>query len=262
MKKIIFITILFLCPMGVFAKGSWNLVENRNTLLITGACFDKQVKIDLYEKNKGEAVYTSGAMCKDGKFEFSDNLLQWKSLKDGEYELLVNDDESNVGKVFIARPVEKPAAQVEKSAVATQSVEASVIEDVPVDPETKFLGAFVSLQQSILDMREWLDQTSYPKVLKSSIGLGLDGMDLAVGKVSDLVLSFQETGNVTVEKAPEKTVETPVVVTSDVVAEPIAVENLVKLESVIVSDVSEVENAPIIDVTDSALTVDSTTIAQ
>ena len=86
-------------------------------------------------------------------------------------------------------PSAAPAQAVsgEANAVATDMPTADATATA-TDPDTKFLGSFVTLQQSILDMRTWLAQSSYPTIIKTGLGIALDGVDQAVGKVSELVL--------------------------------------------------------------------------
>lgn len=187
MKKIIIIA-LFFFPLGVFAKGNWELRENKNTLTLVGACSGREARVDLFRGNDKNPIYTSGALCQDGKFEFSDNLLRWKSLPDGDYTVVVDGDKKNTQNVSLKRPAEQISS-------VSSSITDGLATQAPSDPETKFLGAFVGLQQAILDMRIWLMETKYPNVVKNSINMALDGLDIAVAKVSELVLSAESSGD-------------------------------------------------------------------
>lgn len=200
MKKIIIITALLLFPFGVFAKENWKLNERKNVLSIEGECQKKaSIKIELYSVGKGEPVYSSGAVCGDGKFEFSDNLLQWKNLTDGDYEVVVDGDVKNIENIKIERPVQESVSH-ENIQIENANVNAVKKEEVK-SPEIKFLGAFITLQQTILDMRNWLAETKYPSFVKTSIGIALSGVDLAVGRVSELVLSTESLNVEQVDKA-------------------------------------------------------------
>ena len=187
MKKIIIVIAIALLPSIAAADSGWKLLENKNTVIIEGVCA-RNVKIELYPDGKGEPVYSSSVDCENGRFEFSDNLLQWSNLKDGEYEVSVNGDVQNIKKIKIERPV------IQNNPVQAKEVRAAAPE-ASMSPQNKFLEAFVSLQQSILDMRAWLSETNYSAFIKAGINLALNGVDHAVGKVSELVLSG-ENGDV------------------------------------------------------------------
>ncbi|NTW26929.1 MAG: hypothetical protein HGA36_01250 [Candidatus Moranbacteria bacterium] len=192
MKKIIIVSIVLLLPLRAFASENWTLKENKNMLSLEGSCKGQGVKIELYPAGKGESVYSANAACKDGKFQFSDNLLQWSNLSEGEYEVVLNEKVNEVKKIEIKRPVAVIDAVVELEAE-------KVIEEEVKSPEIQFLGAFVTLQKTILDMRNWLAQTQYPSFMKISLNFALDGVDLAVGKVSNLVLSGENSKKESIE---------------------------------------------------------------
>jgi hypothetical protein len=191
MKKIIFITILLLFPLGVFAKDSWQLLENKNKIVLTGTCSGGDVSFSLFSKDSGKEAYSSGVHCENGKFNFTDNLLQWAGMTDGEYTLVVNDDKQNTRDVSLERPSQTDVAPAVDTSADSSISEKNSDDKATDNPETKFLGAFVTLQQSILDMRSWLVQTKYPAFVKSSLGGALDGIDFAVGKLSGYVLDSQ-----------------------------------------------------------------------
>jgi len=198
-KFIIFIITFFSLIPGVFASENWKLEENKNTLSIAGDCLGKEVSVELYQVGKNQPIYNSGSLCREGKFEFSDNLLQWKSLEDGQYEVVIDGDRKNNKHVSIERVVENVVAEIPEVSLQqptpTQEVVAQTSQAEakaePETPELKFLGAFVNMQQAILDMRQWLDQTNYPNLAKQTIGIALDGLDLAVGKLSGKVMSSE-----------------------------------------------------------------------
>jgi hypothetical protein len=261
MKKIIIITILFLIPFGASASGDWNLLGSKNTLSIEGTCSGKDVKFELYPAGKGESAYTSNAICKEGKFEFSDDLLRWKSLGDGKYDLIVNDDQKNIKTIEISRPV--VVAESSKKEIASA---ASETKQETTSPELKFLGAFVSLQQAILDMRTWLAESNYPALAKTMIGFTLDGVDGAVSKLSETIMSSensQASAPIDAQKdtlVPVPAITEPVsseanVVTDDgaeiqveqsqeKIVESAAINDQVKQESVSVPDKNSVDDLP------------------
>ncbi len=189
MKKIIITIIFASIPFGSLAAENVNFKESRNIISVSGACSAKEVKIELYQVGKDTLIYNSGAICKDKKFEFTDNLLLWKSLGDGQYDFVIDGDRKNSKKIIIERPIEVTTDTASNSSVA--AVQQKVSDQSEKSPELKFLGAFIVLQQSILDMRQWLSQTSYPKLVKQTIGLALDSLDVAVGKLSGMVMSSE-----------------------------------------------------------------------
>ncbi|NTW15725.1 MAG: hypothetical protein HGA38_05180 [Candidatus Moranbacteria bacterium] len=185
MKKIIIISVLICSPHLVFASGSWTLKEGTNVMHIAGDCSGKEVRFNLYRKGSDDPIYTSGAFCNEGRFDFTDNLLQWESLDDGKYELIVNSDRSRSGNVFIQRPV------------VAQSVESSTAKDSVV-PDQTFLGALVALQQSLLDMRSRLADSDYPDAVKMGLDKAIDGVDALAGKMTDLLFASESgTGGTT-----------------------------------------------------------------
>lgn len=198
MKKIIIITALLFLPLGVFAKDNWELKESKNTLYLEGACSGHEVRVDLFQGNDSKPIYTSGAFCKDGKFEFFDNLLEWESLRDGEYALVVNDDKQNTKSVSLKRPVKEAVSPTANTGASSPDIESFT------SPKTRFFSAFVVFQQSILDMQVWLSETNYPTLAKESIGIALDGLDMTVSKFSDLVLDSESaaTANSATENSP------------------------------------------------------------
>jgi hypothetical protein len=185
MKKLLLITIFLLSPFSVFASENWKLREAKNTLSIQGSCSSEKIKIELYAKTQSDSIYTSNAVCKEGTFEFSDNLLQWKSIADGQYTVIINGDKQNPKTISIEKPQEVKPVEVEKT-VKKET-------EKPLSPELKFLNAFATLQQSILDMKQWLGETSYSKFAKQTINLALDSVDVAVGKLSGRVLSSEDS---------------------------------------------------------------------
>lgn len=212
---------ILILPGLVHASNNWDLHEKVNTISASGSCSGKQVRIDLFFGAEKNPIYTSGAPCSGGKFQFSDNLLQWESLKDGEYRLALNSDLTDTKKVSIDRPV----AQI-NTGVAEESKPGKI--DPGVEEESTFLDAFVGLQKSIFEMRERLETTEYPEIAKLSLGSMLDGMDMAIGKMTELIFAPQEeAGNETGENSVE-------IVQTDISAE--------KVEENLQSDGTEVGN--------------------
>jgi hypothetical protein len=189
MKKldwIIMCSLLFL-PSFLWAGEKWNLTEKTNLISANGSCLGKQVRIDLFSATEKNPIYTSGVACVEGKFQFSDNLLQWESLGDGEYSLVVGGDRDGVKKVMVERPV---------SQINISDTSENNSKDEKIDPGTPekstFLDAFVALQKNIFEMKELLEETDYPEIIKLSLESTLDGMDIAIGKITELIFSSQE----------------------------------------------------------------------
>ena len=192
-KIIILIASLAFLPFGVLAKDNWELQGNKNVLSLAGECSVQEIRVDPFLENSEKPIYTSVATCQEGKFDFRDDLLQWKSLPDGEYSLVVNGDQKNTRKVSIKRPEESVAV-----AAAAANADLSAAE-TPDDPDTKFLNAFVAFQQALLDMRTWLSETKYPTLVKTSLDALIDGVDGAAGKIAELMWSAENPEEIPAE---------------------------------------------------------------
>ncbi len=178
MKKIIIITAAILMAIPFGTKAAFVVSTAPNKVEAGGAC-SENVEIKLAQTNTpAKIVYSAGALCKDGKFSFSDDLTQW-NLPEGNYNVIINGEKKS-DKITVKR--ENANAGKNQTTTSVQTEELG-------NPDTKFLGAFVKLQQSILDMHVWLAKTNYPSLLKTSIDVALDGIDIAVDNVSSLVLS-------------------------------------------------------------------------
>lgn len=185
MKKTLYIVLfLIIFPSDAFASERWELRSGKNTLSVSGVCSEKEVRFDLYRNGDVEPIYTSGVLCRDGAFEFSDDLLQWESLGDGSYELVVDRERKNTRQVVIERPV-VPISVPTTSSESTAS-------DVGADSSTpRFLDAFVALQQSLLDMRIRLADSDYPEAVKMSLDKAIDGIDKVAGTMADLMFASE-----------------------------------------------------------------------
>jgi hypothetical protein len=186
MKKTLYIALfLILFPSDAFASERWELRSGKNTLAVIGTCSEKEVRFDLYQKGNDEPIYTSGALCIDGAFEFSDNLLQWETLGDGSYELVVDKERKKKVGILIERPVEVTPMDTVSAAIPT-SVDGGAGASAP-----RFLDAFVALQQSLADMRVRLAESEYPDIVKISLDAAIDGIDKISGKMTDILFASE-----------------------------------------------------------------------
>lgn len=180
-KKIILsLIIAIFFPSISFAKGSWALMKEGSLVSLQGTC-SEQIKLELFaNENDENSAYQANVKCENGSFYFSKDFAK-TDLTEGTY-LVAVDGEKSQDTVAITKKAEKQLKQKdsEQTEISKQKEDSG---------EIKFLSAFVSLQQSILDMHKWLDSTSYSKILKKSIGAILDGLDLVAGKLSKAVLS-------------------------------------------------------------------------
>jgi hypothetical protein len=177
---------LMTLPAFVFAAEKWQLLSGKNTLAVIGTCSEKEVRFDLYRSGDAEPIYTSGVLCRDGAFEFSDDLLQWESLGDGSYELVVDKERKNPRQVVIERPLE--SAPVPATARESTVIDAGTDMAAP-----RFLDAFVMLQRSLVDMRIRLAESDYPDAIKLGLDAAIDGIETVAGTMADL-LFVSETG--------------------------------------------------------------------
>lgn len=175
-KKIILLTVLIF-PLGVFAKEGIEIEKDSNMLSLSGGCFLGQARIDLYSKDdKKNPVYTAGAWCRNGKFEFEDDLSQ-RNIPDGEYLVVVDDKWGNTKSIKVEKP--KPIIEEKKENIILKKEE----------EKGTFLDAFVAFQKSILDMSLRIEETAYPRIIKDSIIGVLNGILATSSKISDLMWS-------------------------------------------------------------------------
>ena len=238
MSKAVLIAIAIAFPLGVSASNTWNITESTNTLSIEGSCPSQEVNITLYQSGKNEPVYSSGAHCVDGRFAFSDNLLQWKSLENGTYELAVDGDKGKKQRVVIDRPSDT-------APVSVTPVPDAVVETKP--DSITFLDAFVALQQSLTDMRSRLAESDYPDIVKAGLDAAIDGIDTLAGKMSDILFAADSRPTDTGETATsaETTDATKTHTTPDGSSNAISVPTNAKIDTTVAtSEVSgTAENA-------------------
>lgn len=188
MKKKSTITIIFICgalllPRVMLAGGSWALMQQGSQVSVQGECVGSEVKIEFFSQaDDVTADKTASTDCEEGKFSY---LVDFSTvdLTEGNYILAVDGEKSQS---VVA--VTKQKVGSSQNSVATKESPRAKSEDTA---EVKFLSAFVSVQQSVLDMQTWLTETSYPEFIKTSLGVALDGVNLAVGKLSELVLGAE-----------------------------------------------------------------------
>lgn len=66
--------------------------ENKN-ITITGACEGRAVAVHIFQPNASDPFYTAGTECKNGVFNFNDDLGYWK-INQGSYRVVVYDENS------------------------------------------------------------------------------------------------------------------------------------------------------------------------
>jgi len=174
---------ILILPALASAKGNLSVVrESGSEVSMEGECSEK-VKIELFKKaDDSESAFAKDVSCQNGKFYFSENLSQ-KNVTEGSYVVAV-DGEKSLNMVAVREGFD----------TANKNSKTAQIENIET-ADTKFLGAFVALQQSILDMQTWLAETAYPQVVKDSLGLALDGLQLATGKITELLWSTDSDDN-------------------------------------------------------------------
>jgi len=74
---------------------SWERVDSGvNELKVSGECDGREVTVYLYPNDGGEPIYSAGAECKNGKFEFEDDLNHWNILNNS-YRVVVGEGQDN-----------------------------------------------------------------------------------------------------------------------------------------------------------------------
>lgn len=130
-----------------------------------GIC-DKDVVIELFsDKRMSELIYSAGAICKGGKFSFSDNLTKW-NIVDGSYVLAIDgqrikDEKIEMKKeekdedIVIQKEKEKNKDETKKD----QDIVADDFEKVESDEEadSEFDKATENLKESMEKMGESLE---------------------------------------------------------------------------------------------------------
>jgi hypothetical protein len=198
MKKIIYSLIfLSLISLPSLAKASFVASTSDNNVKIEGDC-KENIKIEMADANDQKNIaYTSGVVCKDGKFIFSDNLVKWNMIE-GKYAIFV--DGKKIGKTVV---LDKGVTDVQSEQLQNENVKnsnelakseaASNTVVGEIGAENNFLQAFLNLQKSILDMRNTVSDTQYPGAIKTGITIVLDSMDSLVKKVTEYLWLAENT---------------------------------------------------------------------
>jgi len=167
---------------------------SQNEIGLEGDCSTKNITIALAEtENPENVVYSGGARCNGNSFSFYDDLSKW-DIENGEYALIVNGEKTN------------KTIKRQKNLFAVQTdFEESVVLGTENNPgesdynsDARFLEAYASFQESLVDMQTWVGSTRYPVLVKSGIELAIDGIIAVSGRITDLVWS----GENSVENSP------------------------------------------------------------
>ncbi|MEI6649803.1 MAG: hypothetical protein WCL23_00015 [Candidatus Moraniibacteriota bacterium] len=190
MKKRDIIIIGIVLSLPFKAEAAYVTRTSENTIAVSGDCLPAKGDVLIHlveEQDQSKGVYTAGTACRGDKFMFSDDLSQWH-IADGRYMVLVNGEKT--GKIVTTKastPAIQDGAVAPSSNVATETAANPAI--IPESPDTKFLDAFVALQQSLADMRTWLADSKYPDPVKSGLDAAIDGIDKLAGKMSDILFA-------------------------------------------------------------------------
>lgn len=190
--QFIIIGIVFVLPFRAEAAYFTRTEDNR--IEVSGDCRSNgvDVLIRLSEaRNASKTVYTAGSSCANGKFLFSDDLTKWH-FPDGRYVVTVNGEKTGkaVEKKSDAVEVRDDAEPSETKRQDASSSDVPGVERVS-EPKVNFLEAFATLQQSLADMRLWLADSEYPEPMKVGLDAAIDGVDLAAGKIADLLFASE-----------------------------------------------------------------------
>lgn len=171
MRYFLLVMFLLVLPVSLFAKERFNVLSSENVLKLAGECsIDVQVILTPVGENE-KTSYSSNTGCIEGKFSFSDDLMQW-NLPEGQYTLWVNGDLSTKRVIVKNRVVESIVAESEQSAIAS---------DLP--PKNRF-------EQAINDFGKSLGSMS------ASLGIieeNLSASDYAGDTVKRVLVGFLRT---------------------------------------------------------------------
>ena len=182
MIRIFILAAFCFSPGLVLANTSWALRQEQDTFSVQGECSTAEVRVELFKGAKDEKpAYMKKVACDKGEFFISSDSLK-KDIPTGNYFIAVDGQMNPSPLSIIKGEGDKPEMSAPSAAAPTA-----------VDPDAGFLNAFVSAQQSILDMRGWLEKTSYPAFIKKSLDAALDGLNIAAAKISDIVLAAAGT---------------------------------------------------------------------
>lgn len=164
--KVSLITVFFVSGSFV-ANAAANIDSGfkEGILTVEGVC-DKDVVIELFsDKEMSEIIYSAGAVCKGGRFSFSDNLKKW-NIVDGSYVLAIDgrrikDEKVEMKKekkdedIVIRKESEENKDETEKD----RNIVADDFEKVESDEEadSKFDKATENLKESMEKMGESLE---------------------------------------------------------------------------------------------------------
>ncbi len=200
-KIILYITIsviFFMLPTPALAARWDREGIGANKLKVKGDCAGREVTIYLYPKDGGDAIYSAGTECKNGKFKFEDNLTPW-NIADNSYNVVVgegqgNPDFSKTEEVSVWQRIENAISQVFSSGPSEPAP--------PPDPNEPFVqasGSFSSNLQGLADsldqMKQSLADTTYPAPIKTVLSGFLSVLETALTTLKDISekLSIQFT---------------------------------------------------------------------
>lgn len=189
-KYYLTIPALLFFPWQVWAATSWALKMENGKFSIQGSCEEK-VNIELFEPTeKNKAVFSERIECQRGKFFFSEDLIK-ENLPVGNYAVSING-QKNPDMISVARNKNIKNENHSSEQKDDQRIEENFFAEETSNPEIKFFRAFAALQQALLDMRDWLTETSYPKVVKMAIDSGLNGIGEIIGKIEEALWSAEK----------------------------------------------------------------------
>ncbi len=196
--KKFFVKLIFIASIPFSANAFDGISFEKNILKASGSC-DSNIVLQLFaDESLEKSIYSAGVVCKDEKYYFSDDLSKW-NVPEGEYAIVIDGEKTNVQSIEI-----KYEKQLLSNATVNQTNKQeekknkqSEVKQKEKSADVKFLEAFASFQQSILDMHSWLSKTEYPSWIKEGIDFTLNGIDELVVKISETLFSADSSQNET-----------------------------------------------------------------
>lgn len=156
-------------------------------MTVQGQCRSEEIMIYLAPRGTRKALYSSGAVCKNGEFLLDEDLSQWV-LPEGDYDVIlgVNGvlDYSKSTTVNVKKKSKKMADNTPITPDPLQSIE----------PKSSQINETVSQMSTLIaDLEIYVDNSTYPTPAKTAITFLLDAMKDSIDRLSSLLLHISGT---------------------------------------------------------------------
>lgn len=223
-------TILFLPFMaGAATIENLQLTQSAKRIEIRGACDGRQVAVHIFSASAGEPFYTAGAECKNGSFNFQDDLGYWK-IGTGQYRVVAYDENSPR-----TNPSRDEVFSIENSAGEEENPKSEILnsKQITIDqiPNHKQEDA-ANLAETNEVVPETVDSTSLPQDESSDDGM-LQQMWKAFQNMGEIVKSALASLGLFIENGVARVQE---LIAGKIVADEASIKNLNVSEEIKIRD--------------------------